>query len=297
MEVRVANVVKHRGVVALAVVLGACGGQSETQWWEQLGYGSEALHPIRIGEYGYPFVEVSLQGDTIWLPYDTGNMVGVTVSSELFSELELPCSSKWNQLNSGGQVVSSGCRADGVTLEWLGQAQDSVSVFEFFHERLLGLVGPGSLPGSRFALDYATGTFAVDYGLTPSLVEGFTALPLVVSPRHPRLILVRGQVEGREVLMEIDTGKSRTTIDRTLVRLLGLEEGQRGVALESVQLGSREWSVEAARVVDTSGISEGLPSGIGLGVGSDVLSGFVFAVDYEAGQFYMADPDEVGGAS
>lgn len=292
-----AHVVKRRGAVALAVALGACGGQSETPWWEQLGYAPEALQPIRIGEYGYPFVEVSLQGETVWLPYDTGNMVGVTASSELFSQLELPCSSEWDQLDSGGQVVASGCTAHGVSVEWLGHAQDSVSVFEFFHERLLGLIGPGSLPGSRFALDYATGVFAVDYGRTPVSVEGFTAFPLVVSPRHPRLILVRGHVEGREVLIEIDTGKSRTTIDRTLVGLLGLEEGPGGVALESVKLGSREWSVEAARIVDTSGISEGLPSTIALGVGSDVLSGFVFAVDYEAGRFYMADPDEVGGST
>ncbi len=264
--------------------------QAKAPWPERLDYAPETLHSIRVQEYGYPFVEVTLQGDTVWLPYDTGNMVGITISKALLSQLKLPCSTEWDRLDSAGRVVSIGCTAHGVAVELLGRARDSVSVFEFVHEQLPGLVGPGSLPGSRFALDYAGRVLAVDDRETADVVTGFTPLPLVVSPRHRRLILVRGRVEGHDVLMEIDTGKSRTTIDRELVELLGLDEGPRGVALESVQLGSREWSVESARVVNTSGISEGLPSRIALGVGSDVLSTFVFAVDYGLGRFYMEDP-------
>jgi hypothetical protein len=102
-----------------------------------------------------------------------------------------------------------------------GVELDSVSIFEFSHERLPGLVGPDMIPGTRFTLDYGSGRLGADGG-TSAPAGGFESIPLVRSPEHPRLILIRGRVQGREVLIEVDTGKSRTTIDRELVEALGL---------------------------------------------------------------------------
>ncbi len=87
-----------------------------------------------------------------------------------------------------------------------GAVHDSVSIYEFSHEILPGLVGPGMIPGSRFTMDYGGGVLAVDGGRGPEVVPGFVSLPLVRSARHPRLILVQGRVGEQNVLIEIDTG-------------------------------------------------------------------------------------------
>ena len=95
-------------------------------------------------------------------------------------------------------------------------------------------------------------------------------------------------MRGTDVLVEIDTGKSRTTIDQTLVEALGLRVTPQGAELGGVRLGSWEWTVPSARVVNTSAISSGLPDRIALGIGSDVLRDFVLTVDYRSGRLWLA---------
>jgi len=273
----------------LAIV--ACSSEPDIPPWQTLfGYSPDALHTLVIGAFGYPYVPVGIGPDTFWLPFDTGNMVGLTVQADTFARLNLPCSETHTRRDSGGRLVSTGCIAHGVRTNTFGVDSNSTSVYEFTHESLPGLVGPTNIPGTRFTIDYSRRIMAIDAGSTPPIVDGFEALPLVSSPRHPRLILVSGRVEGRDVIIEIDTGKSRTTIDRNLVELLGLEDTGSGVRLGRVELGPRGWSVPSARVVDTSGVSEGLPTKISLGVGSDVLSGFVLTVDYASGLFWIEQP-------
>ena len=107
---------------------------------------------------------------------------------------------------------------------------------------------------------------------------------------RPRLILVQGRVNGVEVLIEIDTGKSRTAIDRSFVRRLALEESPRGARVGTVKVGPRSTEVSWARIVDTSGISRELVRPISLGLGSDTLSRFVWTVDYKQGRLWIEAP-------
>lgn len=209
----------------------------------------------------------------------------------------LPCSDEWDLLNSAGEVVSTGCTALGVAAVLFGRNRTSLRVLEFFHETLPGLVGPDLLPGTRFTIDYDSRVLAFDSLRTPSDVPGFVAIPLVRSERHPRLILVEGEVNGRSALFEIDTGKNRTTVDHLLVEDLSLEPVETGVVVGRVRLGPREWNVTSARVVNTAGISQGLPSRISLGIGSDVLRGFIFTVDYAAGLLWVEDSTAGAGPS
>lgn len=271
----------------IAVGLACRSGSEDPAWRTAFGYQEGALQRIDIRDFNYPFIPVRVGGRTIWLPFDTGNMSGLTFESELFEELHLSCTERANRYDSGGELISSTCVASGVAADIFGESYDSLRVYEFAHERLLGLVGPGSLPGTRFTLDYDHELMALDEGTSPAQIPGFEILQLVRSPEHPLLILVRGGIRGREVLIEVDTGKSRTTVDRALVEDLGLEEHDRGVDLGTVSMGSRSFRISAARIVSTAGISAGLPMPISIGIGSDVLSEFVFTVDYEAGEFWF----------
>ncbi len=279
-------------ILTLSFMIAACQHSPKAPaWMTSFAYAPEALHRIEIRAFGFPFVPVQIGADTLWLPFDTGNMVGLTLESKTFQGLGLPCSGRRNLRDSGGRLTSSSCVAQGVAATVFGVANDSVSVFEFNHDSLPGLVGPGSVPGNRFTLDYGASALAIDDGAGPDSVPGFIALPLVQSARLPLLILVMGRVQDHDVLIEIDTGKSRTTIDRGLVELLAEGETSEGARVGTVELGPRTWLVESARVVDTSGISKGLPIPISLGIGSDLLSEFVFTVDYSSGQLWIEAPE------
>ena len=285
-------VTRKRFAGLVLLMLGGCTVDGRTDGWiGAFGYAEASLHQIEIRDFGFPHIPVGIGGDTIWLPFDTGNMVGLTLESRLFHGLDLPCSAESVRRDSGGRQVFAGCIAHDVRASVLGRVLDSTSIYEFSHERLPGLLGPGTIPGTRFTLDYSGHTLAVDSG-TSEAIPGFTSLRLVKSPAHPRLILIQGRVRGHDVLIELDTGKSRTTVDAELVESLTLERTSTGADVGLVEFGPRSATVSSARVVQTAGISEGLPLPISLGIGSDILSGFLFTVDYASGQIWIEDPRE-----
>jgi len=186
------------------------------------------------------------------------------------------------------EVQSATGRLPRSRVEVFGAHCDSVSVFEFFHPSVPGLVGPSQLPGTRFTIDYGKRLVATDSSTASDIGPPFEAFPLVRSPRHPLFILTCAQLQGEDTLVEIDTGKSRTTIHRSLVEAWGLRVTDQGAEVGTVPLGSWRWTVGSARVVDTSGISVDLPAEIALGIGSDVLRDFVLSVDYRSGHLWLA---------
>lgn len=277
-------------VVAVLLTAG-CGTSAVAPGWQaSFGYADESLHRFEIRDLRFPFVPVQVERETVWLPFDTGNMVGLHLETAVFRDLSLPCSDQWDRLDSAGQKISSGCIARGTQVTAFGQRNEAASVYEFTHDILPGMVGPDMLPGSRFTMDYERRLMAVDDGTSSVELPGFAALPLVRSGQFPRLILVHATVRGRDVLVEIDTGKSRTTVDRELAAELELEPLPRGVRVGALQLGPRSFTVGSGRIVNTSAISEGLSAPISLGVGSDLLAQFVFTVDYRAGLLWIQEP-------
>jgi hypothetical protein len=96
--------------------------------------------------------------------------------------------------------------------------------------------------------------------------------------------VVEGTVNGQNVLIQIDTGKSRTCVDRVLVRHLSIPEAHYGYALADVRIGSWKFAARSAREEDFSRISQGYPSPILVGIGSDVLPQVIMTVDDQSGK-------------
>ncbi|GMR12548.1 MAG: hypothetical protein BMS9Abin29_0738 [Gemmatimonadota bacterium] len=95
-------------LVGMGLVLNSCQAPPVGPGWQQLfGYADESMQTFEIRAYGFPFVPIAIGTDTLWAPFDTGNMVGLTI-------------------------------ATGVSASAVGTQHDSVSVFEFFHENLPG---------------------------------------------------------------------------------------------------------------------------------------------------------------
>jgi hypothetical protein len=114
-------------------------------------------------------------------------------------------------------------------------------------------------------------------------------VPLIANKILPKLLVVRGSVNGHPVLIQIDTGKSRTCVDRTLATKLALPRAPRGYRIREVTIGNVTFSVSSAREESFEGISQSLPEPILLGIGSDLLSQVVFTIDYKT-QLVLLSP-------
>ena len=258
-------------------------------WIAQLGYSAGGVYPVRCGAYGMPFVDVVIAGDTLPLVFDTGDMAGLTLATAAIDRLHLPEVGRWDRLDSGGRVIGQYRRVHAVTVTLLGRALANQTILEFSDAVLGGLVGPDALPGARFTLDYRAELLAVADAPLTRVPAGFIVLPLVHSARQPRLILAMGRVNGRLVLIEFDTGASRTNIDPRLVQELGLPQTADGVRIDSLALGPLVFTVPSAKVNSKAGIDPTLTPPLLLAVGSDILSQLIVTVDYGGGRMFLLD--------
>jgi hypothetical protein len=273
--------------VALAAVSGCVSPAPRPVWIDAFGYAGSDIHALTIGDFGFPYIPVRIGSVDLMLPFDTGNMVGLSVSSELFDRLGLTADGSYGRVNSAGETVAVLRVADAVHVAVLDRDPGPTRIYELDQPDLPGLVGPGSIQAGHFTLDYRSRTMAVGTGTLPDSVPGFRQIPLVRSGRHPGLILVHGTIEGHGVVLELDTGKSRTVINPALSSALALRRGRHGVAIGSLRIGDLSFEVPRAREVDQTAIDPDLPEPILAGVGSDILSRLVWTVDYEAGVLWI----------
>ena len=284
---------KRLGVLLAAIAatfLTAAGAVAQQpSWVAQLGYRPDELFAIHRGYLGMPFVEVAIGDSIYWLLFDTGNMVGLTLATPLLDQLRLPELGRWDRLDADGRVIGSYRRVRAPVVRVLGRPLDNQEIFEFSDAVLGGLIGPTTVPDTRFTLDYRAGILAVTSSPLPDVPPGFAALTLTRSSRLPRLVLASGRVNGRPVLIEFDTGASRTNIDPALVQELSLPAAGNGVRIDSLAIGPLVFAVPSARVNAKTGIDPTLNPPILLAVGSDILSQMIVMVDYSRGQLLLRD--------
>ena len=56
-------------------------------WQKALSYRTTEIYPIEIGKFGYPYVAVSINGQKFKLAWDTANMSGLVLNSDLAARL------------------------------------------------------------------------------------------------------------------------------------------------------------------------------------------------------------------
>jgi hypothetical protein len=269
-------------------LLFACSSHdTPSDWTESFGYSYEQVYAIEIGDFGYPFVPVTIGDGTVTLPFDTGNMVGISLNTPLFDHFGLTETGTWNRLSGSGEVVATLRVGQTQEVTILGHDLGQRRIYEFDDKKLPGLVGPDFLEGGHFTLDYKTRRIGAAFTPLPDSIPGYRAVSLVRSSRYPTLILAHGGVEDRRVLIEIDTGKSRSVVNPGLAAELGLERNERGVRIERLGIGGLSFEVPSAKESDQTAIDTGVPEPILAGVGSDILSRFVWTVDYNAGVLWI----------
>lgn len=104
-------------------------------------------------------------------------------------------------------------------------------------------------------------------------------------------MLVEGECRGELVLIELDTGKSRTVVDPDWAVGVGLAVGQADtVAVGALRIGDATFDIRDAKPFSLADIDPDLPAPLVLSLGSDTLSRFVLTVDCEQGVVHLWEP-------
>ena len=290
VELGASEMMQRRSVIAigavtfgiLAVAAGPACGQPPS-WLDSLGYAPTELSRVIVRSDGRPYIPVKLDGREFWLLFDTGNMVGLTLATPYFEGLSVCLAGTVRRRDSSGELVGEFRIGIVSQAELLGHSQRDARVYEFDAPRLVGLLGPNELPGTRFTLDYRTGVLAVSSTPLPAGAGRGVDNPLVRSGAHPRLVVVEGSVRGRSILIELDTGKSRAVIDPEWATEAGIDARGDTVAVGSARIGRLSVEVKNAKPVSLVAIDSELPLPLALSLGSDVLSRYLMTVDYARG--------------
>jgi predicted aspartyl protease len=246
-----------------------------------LRYRADELYPVEIGKFGYPYVTIFINGEKLKLAWDTGNLTGLVLNSDIAARLKLPVVDASKSYDSSGAVVGTFRVFNVKELSGLGRVWTNVPAHEIKTTDFDGLIGPRFLAAKRFTLDYRSKLIAIsDRTLVDQKETDGAIIPLIKSPVLKEMIVIRGTVNGKNVLMQLDTGKSRTSVDASLVASEKLHQSANGYRIDEIKIGPYSFSVPSARQDSFKGISEGLPEPILIGIGSDILSQVVFTVDY-----------------
>lgn len=250
-------------------------------------YRYEAAEVFRIDRdgHGFPLVPGRINGRDVKVFFDTGNFFGFLIGPSLAGSLSLPATGRErkNYASDGTfQYAQKGVRAE--RFEVFGMSFAGSEMYEMTDDAFDASVGVQPLLNDRFTLDLAKNLMGVSGRPAGPDGDRGPGLEIVWNDALRGMIVVHGRVNGVETLIQIDTGKSRTTIDETLIALAGLRENNtpflRGYRVDRIELGGRTFSVPCAKVASFRGISEGYPEPILIGVGADVLSRIVLTVDY-----------------
>ena len=271
--------VKSMRMIAVALLLGAgAWAQTMPAWVADLGYKKSEVFPITV-EHGFPMVKIRINGKPLEVLFDTANMEGLSVSTENAAELGLRPTGTTGNYDTNGALLARVNSYKVSSVAVFGGKWTDVKAYELKSD-LPGLLGPFYLKGKRFTLDYANQLLAVSNRDFPKSLGG-DSLPMLKGD-FEGMIVVRGQVNGRATLIQIDTGKSRTCVDKRLITELTLPQNENGAQIAEVQIAGVTLTPARAKEVDFSGISGGLPEPILLGIGSDVLKDVLFTVDYRS---------------
>ena len=264
--------------IIVIVLLRCHSDMSRNEWAKRYGFEKGEVYNIKIRAYGFPYIETIIKNEKVSMMFDTANMTGIQVSAELAKQLKLEKIGELKHYDSAGNIRGSYNVFDSEEIFILGKKIKGEIIYEGVSNDLEGILPPSLLLEKRFTIDYNNKFIGVSKNNFPDIKkEGF---PLISNSRYPGMPVVEGIVNGEKVLIQLDTGMSRTCIDENLVRKLNLPANNSGYEINSIKLGSYEFSVTNAKETSYQGISDGYPEPIMLGIGSDIISKIVFTVDY-----------------
>jgi len=260
------------------------------EWRQRYGYVASETVPFELGANGLwvPVVTAGSEGQSLRLIVDTGTHAVASLTEEAMGRVKLLRTAMGRFRDAAGRDRGEMPR---VLLSALG-----VGPLQMRNLPVVG-AGPESVQGARQGIDgtlgwgaFAAGRITIDYA---NRVAAFSRAPLPEEIRGcderwvtrfespdgiEGLPIVPANLGGELVSAEIDTGKTATLLGPGASGPPGRGPGriEVGFALGPFSVRTRF----ARNGPGFEGLDQGLTRPLALGVGTDVLSGFLVTVDY-----------------
>lgn len=264
---------------------GCRSGTDPVRWGKVHQYEVDETAPIKMGPNHFPLVRGKINNRKVDVFFDTGNFFGIQIGPALARALKLEPSGgvRKNYASDGTYRYSQkGYAVESFTV--FRTEFKKIEMFEMTDDTFEASVGIRDLLAGRFTIDYKNGLMGISGRPFEMKGDETDEFPLIGNEALRGMIVIEGRVNGIETLVQIDTGKSRTTIDEDLIVPAGLKENnslfRRGYRVDLITLGKKRFSVACAKVANFEAISEGYPNPILVGIGADILSRIVLTVDY-----------------
>lgn len=272
--------------LAFIIIMTGCGKPIETlvHWQEKYGYKPDQVYSMDVDENGLPHVKVAVNDSILDMILDTGNMHGMSIELDKARQLRLARIDSWDGEDYRRGPIGKYSIFHAVSIDVFKREWKNQRIYESSFDEYDGSIGPMYISKERFTLDYKNKLIGVGYSQGPVNDKNVSVLPIVDNLTYKRMIVVKGKVNGHEVLIQIDTGRTRTTIDPKLVNKLKLSRTNEGYIIDSILLGDYDFSVPNAKEADLSELDKDYSEPVLLCIGSDVISRMVLTIDYYTGQ-------------
>ena len=269
-------------------------GGSPPAWLAEYGYQTQEVAGFEFGAAGVPQVPIvtaKIDGQPLLLIFDTGTNGYAALDPVVIARSKLPVKSWTTWLDSSGKAVAKVPNAVAGSLEFGSIHLADVEVTGLGPESIMGkregfvgTLGWWSLRDYRVTLDYARHTLALSRRPLPPGVRSCATRYVAhfVSPSDlDGLVLVEGEVDGKAIYVQLDTGKSSTEVDPRLQALRHYKEERAGYLLEGIHVGPFEVRSRSGRVFSGfAGFEKGLDKPVYVGLGSDFLQNYLVTIDY-----------------
>lgn len=276
-------------ILFLNLFLSGCGGNNEAiqRWQERYNYSSKEVYTMEIDEYGLPHINIKINNEELSMVFDTGNLKGMYIELDKARQLRLPRIDNWD--GSDYQEDASGKYSvfHASSINAFGKTWTNQRIYELKQDRYDGSIGPFFITKERFTLDYKNRLIGAGSSKNNIDKRNSSILQIIKSNKYKDIIVVKGKINGYEGLIQINTGKSNTSIDSRLVNELNLTSTNQGYVIDSITLGNYEFSVPNASEINLKALDNGFDEPVLLCVGSDILSRVVITIDYKTNEVIL----------
>jgi len=262
------------------------------QW---LAYRPGEIYPIKLGRTGCPEIEVKIDGQPFRLTFDFGSSGGMMVTTAIESRIKYELVRDLTTSNPDGSPRGRGKEILLGRVDVLGKTFERVKsdLYDWKIYSSLpfdGLISLEFFENTRFTLDYQGKKLAIsDQPFPEALMKSdeVFVVPLLPSPQWNRYgLYFAASVAGRDAVIYVDSGSSRSFIDRSLVEGKSVSKvGNNDVCLATIPLAVGGLNLEISRIrVSDIRRNTNYQHPVGMVIGSDLLKNFVISVDRTPGR-------------
>ena len=265
----------------------------KADWINELNYKEDQVHNISFGIFNpCPTIPVKINDKKVNLGFDTGNGMGISLTTAVDRKIDYEVTGKVTDLNADGTYRGEG---DSILLnkidvfgEEYSKVKSSLSDWKMYGVlKLNGTIGLAFFQNKVITLDYRNNKIAItskpiDYD---KLQEGkYIVLPLIKSSGNNQsdLLYFEGYVNGEKSTIYLDTGSSRSFVD------LGDRNNKRSNNSAIVKIGNKGYKFNNLKndEIKSSGDFE-YP--LKLAINSDILKSnhFIITIDNIEGKLII----------